>query len=500
MIMKKEIKKRLDLPHNTEAEKAVLGAMLRSKTIFLDYIYRLSEDAFFEENENHRAIFKAMKSLHDKNLPADSQTVTNELINLGLLEVSGAPEYLIDLGDSIVSFENINSYLDIVLDQYLLRKYLTKINEITDNYYNKEITSVTDFLRDSEQQLSEIASKRKSSDFSSSKEITDVLSKEFETLKPTDDDSSCTGISTGFQRLNMYTHGFQKGQFVVIAARTGVGKTALSLNLAANVAMRGVPVAYFSLEMLGSELFKRLVSADSNVKFDSILTGFGINQNVRLKLQQSCKRLSETKIYVDDLSGIMLGDLVTKCRKLKATEPDLGIIFVDHIGLVNSGLTGKNDSRQLQVQHISTTLKKLALELQVTIVGVAQLNRNVEQRGGEPQLSDLRESGSIEQDADVVMMLHESKVGETNGQDKTKNVFEQQNAAVQQAQQEIAKKEGGPDVKILNIIIVKNRQGKVGRVPLLFRKDYCKFDSPSKASEEQIVQLESERVNYFNRD
>lgn len=498
--MKKETRRRTDLPHNTEAEKAVLGAMLRSKTLFLDFIYQLNVEDFFEENENHRAIFKAMKSLHEKNVPVDSQTVTNELINLNLLEVSGGPEYLMDLADSIVSFEHIKSYLEIVLEQSVLRRFLVTIDRIHNDYFTKEIPDVGKFLTDAGRDISEITEARKTSDFRSSKTITAALSKEFEHLQPTTDDSSVTGIATGFHRLNTYTHGFQKGQFVVIAARTGVGKTAFSLNLAFNAAIRDVPVAYFSLEMLGDELFKRLVSADSNVKYDSILTGFGINQNSRLKLQQSCERLAKTKIYIDDLSGILLADLVTKCRKLKEAEPDLGLIFVDHIGLVNAGLKGKNDSRQLEVQHISTTLKKLAIELQVTIVGVAQLNRNVEQRGGEPQLSDLRESGSIEQDADVVMMLHESKVGETNGQEKGKSVFEKQSAAVESAQQEIARKEGGPDVKILNVIIVKNRSGKLGRVPLLFRKDYCKFDSPSKESEDQIVQLESERVNYFNRD
>ena len=147
---------------------------------------------------------------------------------------------------------------------------------------------------------------------------------------------------------------------------------------------------------------------------------------------------------------------------------------------------------------ISQTLKKLALELNVPVLGVAQLNRNVESRGGEPQLSDLRESGSIEQDADIVLMLHENKLGEATA--SKKSIFEKQDEAVQQKQQEIAQRDGGPDTKIVNLLIVKNRSGKTGRVPLLFRKDYCKFDSPTREAEEQIRNLESERVNYFNRD
>ena len=495
---KKSKKRRVDLPHNTEAEKAVLGAMIRSNTIFMDYIYKLSVDDFYEENENHRVIFAAMERLNKAGIPVDSQTITNELINANQLDVSGAPQYLIDLADSIITFENINTYFDIVLDQSLLRKFLKTIDEINDEYYTKEIRSISDFLVDAEKRLTSVTEKRRVSDFQSSKVITDELSKEFQDLKSTNDDSAVTGTPTGFPRLNMLTHGFHNGELIVLAARPGVGKTAFSLNLAFNAAKMNYPVAYFSLEMPAKMLFKRLVSADSLVSFDSLLTGFGVNQNTRLKLQQTCESLSKTKIYIDDTSGIQLADLIAKCRKLKKEQPDLGLIVVDYIGLVSTNLKVKNESRQLEVQMISQSLKKLALELEVPVLGVAQLNRNVESRGGEPQLSDLRESGSIEQDADIVLMLHENKLGEAST--GKKSIFEKTDEAVQQKQQEIAQKDGGPDTKIVNLIIVKNRSGKLGKVPLLFRKDYCKFDSPTRESEAQIRALEEERVSYFNRD
>lgn len=280
---------------------------------------------------------------------------------------------------------------------------------------------------------------------------------------------------------------------IILAARPGVGKTALSLNLAFNAAKLGHPVAYFSLEMPAKTLFKRLVSADSNVQFDSLLSGYGITDKVRLKLKQSCDALSQIKIYIDDTSGIKLSDLVAKCRKLKKEVPDLGLIVVDYIGLVSTNLKTKSESRQLEVQMISQTLKKLALELEVPILGVAQLNRNVESRGGEPQLSDLRESGSIEQDADIVLMLHENKIGDAQPNGKA-SIFEKQDMAVQQKQQEVAAKDGGPDTKIVNLIIVKNRSGKTGKVPLLFRKDFCKFDSPSRDAEEQIRSLKTKEL------
>ena len=496
---RKREKRRVELPHNTEAEKAVLGAMIRSNTIFMDYIYKLDVSDFYEGNENHRAIFEAMQKLNKDGIPVDSQTITNELINANKLEVSGAPEYLIDLADSVITFENIETYFQIVIDQALLRRFLTTMERINNEYYTKEISSISEFLMEAEKDLNVVLEKRRTSDFQSSKTITAELSKEFATLKATTNDENVTGTPTGFPRLNVLTHGFQKGELIILAARPGVGKTALSLNLAFNAAKQGHPVAYFSLEMPAKTLFKRLVSADSGVQFDSLLSGYGINQNIRLKLQQSCEALSHTKIFIDDTSGIQLGDLTAKCRKLKKENPDLGLIVVDYIGLVNTNLKVKNESRQLEVQMISQTLKKLALELKVPVLGVAQLNRNVESRGGEPQLSDLRESGSLEQDADIVLMLHENKLGEPSADGK-KSIFEKQDALINQKQQEIATKDGGPDTKIVNLLIVKNRSGKTGRVPLLFRKDYCKFDSPSRESEEQIRQIESERVNYFNRD
>jgi len=239
-------------------------------------------------------------------------------------------------------------------------------------------------------------------------------------------------------------------------------------------------------------LFKRLVSADADVEFDNLITGYNLNPQRRLKLQQSCERMAQKKIYVDDTSGIKLLDLVAKCRKLKAQEPDLGLIVVDYIGLVTTSHKTKSESRQLEVQMISQTLKKLALDLKVPVIGVAQLNRNVENRGGEPQLSDLRESGSIEQDADIVMMLHEKKMstGETS-----KNQVEKHNEEVQKQKEEAAG--ASEDVKLVDLFIRKNRSGRMGKVPLLFKKNFCRFDSLSQEAEKRYNQLDSESINYL---
>jgi len=482
------------LPHNTEAEKAVLGAMIRSNAMVSEAVAKLNVEDFYEGNENHRAIFGAMYRLYNRGVPVDPQTITNELINSKELEVSGAPEYLIELADAIVTFENFSDYVRMVQDQSVLRNFLVTIDEISKNYYTKDINEITDFIAQSEKKITEVTEKRRVGDFQRADQVAKKLSEELASLKTATSDDAVTGTPTGFPRLNVLTHGFQPGEFIVLAARPGVGKTALALNLAYNATTKAnCPVAYFSLEMPANMLFKRLVSADADVEFDNLITGYGLNPNKRLKLQQSCERMAQKRIYVDDTSGIKLLDLVAKCRKLKAQEPDLGLIVVDYIGLVTTSAKTKSESRQLEVQMISQTLKKLALDLKVPVIGVAQLNRKVEDRiGGEPQLSDLRESGSIEQDADIVMMLHEKKFSTST----KKNELEKHNEEVARAQQEqIAGT--GDEIKLVDLFIRKNRSGRMGKVPLLFKKNFCRFDSLSQEAERKYEELDNESINYL---
>lgn len=486
------------LPHNSEAEKAVLGSMLRSQEKVADALAKLVEDDFFEENENHRVIFGAMLRLYNRGEAVDPQTVVNELINSKELEFSGGIEYLTELADSIITFENFDNYVKIVQDQAILRRFLKTLDNISKEYFTKDIDNISDFLSSSEKKITEVTEKRRIGDFQRADQVAVKLSEELSQLKTATSDDMTTGTPTGFPKLNVLTHGFQPGEFIVLAARPGVGKTALSLNLAYNATTKAnVPVAYFSLEMPANMLFKRLVSADADVKFDSLLTGYGLNQNVRLKLQQSCERMSRKRIYVDDTAGIKLLDLVAKCRKLKAQEPDLGLIVVDYIGLVTTTSKSKSESRQLEVQLISQTLKKLALDLKVPVIGVAQLNRNVEQRqGGEPQLSDLRESGSIEQDADIVLMLQQASLSTLDSNDK--NVINKQNQAVEEAKAKVAN--ASEDCKIVNLFIRKNRSGRTGKVPLLFKKDFCRFDALSEEADRQLEALDAEKVVYLSND
>lgn len=487
-----------ELPHNTEAEKAVLGAMLHKEKFVADGCAALDPEDFYEGNQNHRAIFSAMLRLYQAGHKVDSETVVNELINTKELEIAGGVEYLVELADGVVTYDNFNQHCDLVREQSVLRNFLVTIDKVSKDYYSKEITNVNDFLAESEKKISAITEKRKIGDFKAANVIAGKLAEELKTLKSATSDDTVTGTPTGFPRLNSLTHGFQKGELIILAARPGVGKTALALNLAYNAAAKAdVPVAYFSLEMPANMLFKRLVAADASVKFDSLITGFGLGKEERLKVQQSCERLATKQIFVDDTSGIRLLDLVAKCRKLKAQKPDLGLIVVDYIGLVTTSAKTKAESRQLEVQQISQTLKKLAMDLDVPVIGVAQLNRNVEQRqGGEPQLSDLRESGSIEQDADIVMMLHEAKLSQEKDGEK-EDMFKKQDREIAEAKLKVAGA-NNKDVKLVTVLIRKNRSGRLGDAPLLFMKDFCRFDSPSRSAEEQIDAIESERVQYMN--
>lgn len=489
------------LPHNTEAEKAVLGAMIRSSSILYDVMAQLTENDFYEENENHRAIFAAIERLYRKSVPVDVQTITDELINSKEIEVVGGLEYLVELSDSIITFANIDQYIRIVKEQSNLRAFLKTIESYAAKCYTSDIESVDAFFGQAQKDITNITEKRRVGDFQTAEEVSSNLAKELQNLKPaTTDDSVTQGATpTGYSELNKKTHGFKRGELIVVAARPGIGKTTLSLNLAFNAAKHGHTVAYFSLEMPAQQLFKRLVSADSNVKLDSLISGFGLNQNVQLKLQQSCNALSKMSIYIDDTAGIQILDIVAKCRKLKEKTGDLGLVVVDYIGLVHTNT--HYDSRQLEVQYVSQTLKKLALDLQVPVIAVAQLNRNVEARSnGEPMLSDLRESGSIEQDADIVLLLHETSLDKSSDSSKG-SIFEKQDRAVNEAQQNVAKQEAGNnEAKLVNIIIAKNRSGQQGKVALLFRRPYCKFDALSREGNAQIQSLEAERLTYGNRD
>ena len=312
------------------------------------------------------------------------------------------------------------------------------------------------------------------------------------------EDENVTGLTTGFDNLNKITQGFQRQEITIVAARPSVGKTALALNFAYNAATRKhVPVAIFSLEMSSELLVKRLIAMASNVDLKKINTGVMSGQE-RMNIAAAVREVANAPIFIDDSPGIRLMDIIAKSRQLQAKHPDLGLIIVDYLGLVTTGTSGKgSDSRQEEVRKISLALKGLARDLNVPVVCVSQLSRDVEKRDSKkPMMSDLRDSGSIEQDADVIMLLYRedyyrnSKKSNADGNKKMSNLSDSQKSELSREAKERQLVEQMPgNASYVEVNVAKNRNGQTGPVGLFFYKSFGRFDLPSAEWEEQMRNL-----------
>ncbi len=476
-------------PNNYNVEQALLGAMIISPTALSDCLGVLNESDFFD-NKN-KIVFNAMLSLYNKKNPVDTTTITTELTNSKQLELIGGADYLLELSDSAVPFTNLEHYISILKDTTSMRDLLETMRNIINEYNSNKISDMSQFVGQAEEAITSVTRRRRISDFKPVSEVTEMLEKEIDILKESTKagNASLTGVTTGYSQLNNILHGFQRGDLIILAARTGVGKTAFALNLAYNAATKGnVPVAIFSLEMPATTLVKRIVAAEANVSHDSLTTGF-IKPRDRIAVSEACRIISKTKIFIHDAQGIQVLDILAKCRQLKAKEPDLGLIIVDHIGLVEADKNIK--SRQEVVQTISIYLKRIAMELKVPVIAIAQLNRKADENPGHsPELSNLRESGSIEQDADVVLLMWRDDYY-ANAKKSKKDNF---NESVEKTL-ESKETKGDPSISLTNINIAKNRNGRTGRVQLVFRRDYMKFDTPSQEFTEQFNSINDNMLN-----
>ena len=490
-------KARNSLPNNNEAEKAVLGSMLLSPQAVVDGLGSLAFEEFFEGNYANRTVFKAMRQLQDKHIPIDVQTVTEELINSKELDSIGGTDYLLELSQSAISLSNLEFYIKIIKDQAVLRNLLLTLRKIDEEYLEKQIDDITDFVSDAEVRVRKVTEQRRVSNFIGSGELAERVreSINLQTKKATED--GVTGMNTGYTRLNALTQGFQKDNLIIVAARPGMGKTAFALNVAFNVSLKNnLPVAIFSLEMSSDSLAKRLVANRACVPLEDISRGY-LPPKSRVAIEEAINVISRSTIFIDDTPGIKLNDIIAKSRKLHSTHGELGLIIVDYIGLITSGAK-KFENRQQEVSEISRSLKDLARELKVPVIAVSQLSREVEKRDDKrPQLSDLRESGSIEQDADLVLLLFRRDYYESMGvklgarrrrfggdgqpEEKTK----------EDKIRELDAKLPG-DASLVEISIAKNRNGKVGVVPLHFFKSYGRFDNPTREYEEDLARIEAE--------
>ncbi len=428
-------------PHNVEAEQAVIGAVFLEPEAFSTASERLVSTDFYRAN--HQSIFATMSALSDKGEPIDVVTVTTHLANREQLEQAGGVTYLTDLASSVPTAANIEYYSKIVEEKALLRRLIKSATDIVTNTFAKE-DAIEEVLDEAERTILEVSSRKNVGAF---KPIKDVLIDVYDNIEQLhNSDSDVTGIATGYRELDRMTSGFQKNDLIIVAARPSVGKTAFALNIAQNVAINSDEnVAIFSLEMGADQLVQRMLCAEGNIDSQRLRTGKLENEDWS-KLTMAMGSLSNAGVYIDDSPGIRVSDIRSKCRRLKQ-EHGLGMIIIDYLQLI-SGSESSRDNRQQEVSEISRSLKGLARELEVPLIALSQLSRGVEQRQDKrPMMSDLRESGSIEQDADIVSFLYRD--------DYYDEESEQQN--------------------IIEIIISKQRNGPTGTVELAFVKEYNKF-------------------------
>ncbi|MBO8155654.1 MAG: replicative DNA helicase [Bacillaceae bacterium] len=439
-------------PHNIEAEQAVLGAVfLEPEAIVTASEVLLPEDFY---RASHQRIFEAMLNLSDKGEPIDLVTVTTALSDAKLLDEVGGVSYLSDLANSVPTAANIEYYAKIVEEKSTLRRLIHAATNIVKTCYDEE--DVENVLNDAERSVLEVSNRKNTGNF---KNIKDVLIDVYDNIEMLHHhDNEITGVPTGFKDLDQITSGFQKNDLIIIAARPSVGKTAFALNIAQNVAIHAQEnVAIFSLEMGAEQLVMRMLCAEGNIDAQRLRTG-RLESEDWGKLTMAMGSLSNSGIFIDDTPGIKVSEIRSKCRRLKQ-EHGLGMILIDYLQLIQG--SGRNrENRQQEVSEISRSLKALARELNVPLIALSQLSRGVEQRQDKrPIMSDIRESGSIEQDADIIGFLYRDDY--YNKESEKENIIE--------------------------IIIAKQRNGPVGTVELAFVKEYNKFvNLDRRYSEEEV--------------
>lgn len=386
-------------PHNTEAEKSVLGAALLSKDALADVIDVVKPDDFY--NAAHKEIFSIMIDLFTNNVSVDIVTVCEELKKRKALELVGGRAYVASLSSEAPSTSNAAEYAKIVAEKASMRQLIKTAEDIREKGY-EESMDASDILDYAETGIFKIAQQRQSSDYAPIKE---VLVENLAMIdKAIATQGQVVGLSTGFKRLDELTSGLHKSDLIIVAARPAMGKTAFVLNIAQNAAIKsGASVLIFSLEMAKAQLGQRLLAMESRVEMQKLKTG-NLERNDWERIQMALDSLSKTNIHIDDTPGITILDMKNKCRRLKA-EKGLDLIIIDYLQLMNS--QGKSDSRQQEISTLSRHLKLLAREMDCPVIVLSQLSRAAEQRQDHrPILSDLRESGAIEQDADMVMFLY----------------------------------------------------------------------------------------------
>ena len=434
-----------NIPQSKEAEKAVLGSAFLSKRALQKICDELSPEHFY--SEANAKIFETLQELNDEDKPIDITIVTNKLSEKKILSQVGNVEYLSEIIDSVPSASNVEYYINIVKEKMIGRKIIETATDIANDAYVSE-DSIYDVLENAEMKMLRIGNMRKTSEF---QRIQDVAYRAQENLeKLAEQGSEITGLATGFSEFDKLTAGLQPSQFIIIAARPAMGKTAFALNLATYAATHSnKSVAVFNLEMSAEQLANRILQSLGQIDGGKMRTG-RLEHNDWKRLNEAISQLSDTNLFLDDTPGITIGEIRSKCRRLANSDKGLGLVVIDYLQLI-TGPSKSAGNRQQEVSDISRNLKTMALELGIPVIALAQLSRAVEQREDKrPIMSDLRESGSIEQDADIVSFLYRDDY-------YNKEARREDNASISE------------------FIIGKNRSGPTTTVELLFKKDTSTF-------------------------
>lgn len=432
-------------PHNIEAEQSVLGAAFISKIALQKVCEELQTDSFYIDS--HSKIYEVLNDLYKEGVAVDITTVTDKLTTKKLLKQVGDVDYLLEIVNSVPTAANVDYYINIVREKSILRNLINTATQIVSDAYNGDFT-INETLDEAERKILNVAKNRKTGEF---KPIQEALTEAQNNLeKIAESSGEITGIPSGFYDLDKVTTGFHENELIILAARPGMGKTAIVLNIVVNVALSTKKnVAVFNLEMSADQLAMRMISSAGQIDGYKLRTG-KLEHNDWKRVNEAISQLAETNIKIDDTPGISIGEIRAKCRRLAATEKGLSLIVIDYLQLVST-TSRYAGNRQQEVAEISRALKTLALELKVPIIACAQLSRAVEGREDKrPLMSDLRESGSIEQDADIVAFLYRDDYYNKEARMDDNN-------------------------SVVEFIIGKNRSGQTKTVELLFKKNTSTF-------------------------
>ena len=433
------------LPNNLEAEESVLGACFLTKYAMQKAIESVSPEDFYDEK--NKKIFKSIIELSDESTPLDLTTLTAKLQKKKELNEVGGVEYLTEIVNFVPTASNIDYYINIVQESSILRRLITTAEEIASDGYSTDET-VNDILDNSEKKILDIVKNRKSTEFRSIKDVLQKTEANLEFLA--ENKNEITGLATGLYDFDKVTTGLHPGELIIIAARPGMGKTAFALNIAANAAkIQDKGVAVFNLEMPAEQLATRIISSLGQIDGYKLRTGRLLNEDWK-RVNEAMSQLSGTNLMIDDTAGITIGEIRAKCRRLASSEQGISLIVVDYLQLISGG-KNYGTNRQQEVSDISRSLKTLALELNIPIIALSQLSRSVETREDKrPIMSDLRESGSIEQDADIVAFLYRDDYYNKEARTEDNN-------------------------SISELIIGKHRNGSTATIELLFKKNTSTF-------------------------